>query len=194
MITKEINIVVKETGLDTVQKQVNKLDSSLENLSDTQEGLSKSMQSSSNSVLENGGAMGLLNDATGGLAMTVKDAVEASVLFTKSQKLSAMWQGIYTTVVGTSTGALKAFRIALALTGIGAIVIGLGLLIANFDKVKKVILNLFPALATIGELFTSLVQTVTDFIGVTSDASRELDRLGMEADKTIKRNSIQGFF
>jgi hypothetical protein len=30
------------------------------------------MKDSSLSVLENGGAMGLLNDATGGLAMTVK--------------------------------------------------------------------------------------------------------------------------
>jgi len=122
-IEKIINVVVKEQGLDAVEKKVNKLDSSLENLSDTQEGLAKSMQGSSNSVLENGGAMGLLNDATGGLAMTVKDAVEASVLFTKSQKASALWQGIYTTVVGTSTGAMKAFRIALAATGIGLIVI-----------------------------------------------------------------------
>jgi len=189
-ITKEINIVVKETGLDTVQKQVNKLDSSLENLSDTQEGLAKSMQGSSNSVLENGGAMGLLNDATGGLAMTVKDAVEASVLFTKSQKASALWQGIYTTVVGTSTGAMKAFRIALAATGIGLIVIGLGLLIANFDKVKKVVLNLVPGLSMIGDLFNSLVETVTDFVGATSDASRELDKLGKQAETTLANNKF----
>ena len=89
-ITKEVNIVVKEIGLDKVQNQVNKLENSIEDLSDTQVGLAKSMQSSSNSVLENGGAMGLLNDATGGLAMTVKDAVEASVLFTKSQKAASM--------------------------------------------------------------------------------------------------------
>jgi len=189
-IEKIINVVVKETGLDTVQKQVNKLDSSLENLSDTQEGLAKSMQGSSNSVLENGGAMGLLNDATGGLAMTVKDAVEASVLFTKSQKAAAIGQAFYTTVVGTSTGAMKLFRIALVSTGIGAIIVGLGLLIANFDKVKKVVLNLVPGLAVIGDLFTSLVQTVTDFVGVTSDASRELDRLGQEAETTLAKNKF----
>ncbi len=189
-LTKEINIVVKEVGLDKVQKDVNKLDSSLENLSDTQSGLTKSMQSSSNSVLENGGAMGLLNDATGGLAMTVKDAVEASVLFTKSQKAAAMGQAFYTTVVGTSTGAMKLFRIALVSTGIGAIIVGLGLLIANFDKVKKVVLNLVPGLAVIGDLFTSLVQMVTDFVGATSDASRELDKLGKQADKTLADNKF----
>ena len=189
-IEKQINIVVKETGLDQVQKQVNKLDASLENLSDTNKDVVNSMGASSQSVLDNGGAMGLLNDATGGLAMTVKDAVEASVLFTKSQKLSAMWQGVYTTVVGTSTGAMKAFRIALASTGIGLIVIGLGLLIANFDKVKKAVLAFIPGLAIVGEIFTKLVQTVTDFVGVTSDASRELDRLGKQAETTLAKNKF----
>lgn len=189
-IEKQINIVVKETGLDQVQKQVNKLDASLENLSDTNKGVAKSMGESSNAVLDNGGAMGLLNDATGGLAMTVKDAVEASVLFTKSQKLSAMWQGVYTTVVGTSTGAMKAFRIALASTGIGLIVIGLGLLIANFDKVKKAVMAFIPGLSIIGDIFTSLVQTVTDFVGVTSDASRELEKLGKQAENTLAKNKF----
>jgi len=37
--------------------------------------MGKEMQGAGNSVLDNGGAMGLLNDATGGLAMTLKDAV-----------------------------------------------------------------------------------------------------------------------
>lgn len=189
-VTKEINIVVKETGLDEVNKKVNKLENSVESLEDQQRSLSKSMGDSSQSVLDNGGAMGLLNDATGGLAMTVKDAVEASWLFTKSQKAAAIQQSIATTVVGTSTGAMKAFRIALASTGIGLIVIGLGLLIANFDKVKKVVLNLVPGLAVIGAIFTKLVETVTDFVGVTSDASRELDRLGAEAEKTLAKNKF----
>lgn len=44
---------------------------------------------------------------------------------------------IYTTVVGTSTGAMKLFRIALMSTGIGAIIVGIGLLIANFESVSK---------------------------------------------------------
>ena len=187
-IEKQINIVVKETGLDQVQKQVNKLDASLENLSDTNKGVAKSMGESSNAVLDNGGAMGLLNDATGGLAMTVKDAVEASVLFTKSQKLSAMWQGVYTTVVGTSTGAMKAFRIALASTGIGLIVIGFGLLIANFDRVKKVVLAFIPGLALVGEFITGIVENITDFIGVTSEAERALAELTAQADKSLAMN------
>jgi len=45
----------------------------------------------------------------------------------------------YNVVVGTSTGALKVFRIALASTGVGLLVIGLAALVANFDKVKDAI-------------------------------------------------------
>ena len=187
-LEKQINIVVKETGLDAVQKQVNKLDNSLDYLSKTNSNVVKSMSDSSNAVLENGGAMGLLNDATGGLAMTVKDAVEASVLFTKSQKLASIQQAIYSTVVGTSTGAMKLFRIALVATGIGALVVGLGLLIANFDKVKKVVLNLIPGLANVGEFVENLVNGFTDFIGVTSEAERALASLTEQADKSLAMN------
>ena len=49
--------------------------------------------------------------------------------------------GAYNIVVGTSTGALKAFRIALAATGVGLLVIGLVLLIENFEKIKDAILG-----------------------------------------------------
>jgi len=181
-ITKEVNIVVKETGLDEVNKKVNKLETSVESLEDQQRSLAKSMGDSSQSVLDNGGAMGLLNDATGGLAMTVKDAVEASVLFTKSQKASAIGQSIYTTVVGTSTGAMKAFRIALASTGIGLLVIGLGYLVANFEKVSKWA-NSFGWIKKLGEWMGSLTEAVTDFIGVTSEAERALEKFDKASQK-----------
>ena len=43
-------------------------------------------------------------------------------------------QAVYTTAVGTSTGALKAFRTALLATGIGAIIAGVIALVMNWDK------------------------------------------------------------
>ncbi|WP_129714662.1 hypothetical protein [Pedobacter sp. SYP-B3415] len=45
----------------------------------------------------------------------------------------------YGLAVGKSTGSLKLFRLALAGTGIGAIVILIGMLIANFDSVKNAV-------------------------------------------------------
>lgn len=104
------------------------------------------------------------------------------------QKVLTLAQAAYTTVVGASTGALKIFRIALASTGIGAIVVGLGLLIANFDKIKKAVLNLIPGLAQVGEFFGNIVESVTDFVGATSDAERALDSLKDAADKTLSVN------
>jgi len=48
-------------------------------------------------------------------------------------------QVAYNVVVGTSTGLMKAFRIALAATGVGALVLGLIALVENFDAVKDAI-------------------------------------------------------
>ena len=79
-------------------------------------------------------------------------------------------------------------RGALVATGIGALVVGVGLLIANFDKVKKVILNLIPGLSQVGDFIGSIVNSVTDFVGATSDASRALDKLKANADKTLSVN------
>lgn len=45
---------------------------------------------------------------------------------------------VYNLVVGESTGAMKIFKIALASTGIGALIVGIGLLVANLDKMSAV--------------------------------------------------------
>lgn len=97
-------------------------------------------------------------------------------------------QTAYNFVVGTSTGLLKVLRIALASTGIGALVLGLGLLIANFDKVKATLTNLFPSLEKVGDFFKGMIQDFTDFIGVTSEASRAMDKMIEDADKSLAKN------
>jgi len=43
-------------------------------------------------------------------------------------------QAVYTAVVGSTTGALKAFRIALAATGVGAIIVGIGFLVSKLSE------------------------------------------------------------
>lgn len=52
-------------------------------------------------------------------------------------QLRTTYEKIYARVVGESTGAMKGLKLALAATGVGGLVIGLGLLIANFDKVMN---------------------------------------------------------
>lgn len=53
--------------------------------------------------------------------------------------LNATAQRAYAAAVGTSTGALKAFRLALAATGIGVAVVAVGMLAANFDKLSAAV-------------------------------------------------------
>ncbi len=54
-------------------------------------------------------------------------------------KIAAGLQLAYTAAVGTSTGALKLFRLALIGTGIGAVIVLIGELIANWDNLTKAI-------------------------------------------------------
>lgn len=53
--------------------------------------------------------------------------------------LNAAAQAGYSIVVGTSTGALKLFRIALAATGIGLAIIAVAALVENWDKLAEAI-------------------------------------------------------
>lgn len=60
-------------------------------------------------------------------------------LNTIKTKAASAAQLVYTTAVGTSTGALKAFRVALLATGIGALIVALGLVVANWSKISSAI-------------------------------------------------------
>jgi chromosome segregation ATPase len=108
-----------------------------------------------------------------------------------SQGLQAVGESIDSfkqlgTVIKTQVvSAFSTLRGALIATGIGALAIGIGLVAANFDKVKKAVLNLVPGLAQVGTFFSSIITKVTDFVGVTSQAERALASL----EKTTKRGN-----
>jgi len=87
------------------------------------------------------------------LMLTLKDAR------TKALTLS---QTIYTTVTGKATKATKLFKVALASTGIGLLVVAIGLLISNFDKLLGVFKPVIDGLKAIG-----------DAIGLTDFAAEE---------------------
>ena len=72
-----------------------------------------------------------------------------------------------------SSKGLKIFSGALLATGIGALVVGLGLLISNFDKVRDAVYKMFPPLKMLGDAIGTVINFFTDLIGVTSEAERE---------------------
>lgn len=111
--------------------------------------------------------------------------IKSTTLFQKAMSIATATQ---TFVTSAATTGLKVFRLALIGTGIGALVVGVGLLIANFDKVKTTIMNLIPGLAKVGDFIGGIVESITDFVGATSDATRSLDKLKSEADNTLSVN------
>lgn len=98
------NLEVVSRNLNNIEKEANKASRATDDLTE--------------SVTKNGGAMGLLNELTGGLAQKFKDSYEAIQL---------------------SSNGLKGWRAAAVATGVGALVIGISLLIENWDELSAAI-------------------------------------------------------
>ena len=97
-----------------------------------------------------------------GVSMAFKGTIEGVISFQKlwnnTLKKTAVAQGImtagqwlYTTAVGASTGAMKLFRLALISTGIGAIIVGIGMLIANFSSLVDWVKNIGSSMGAFGK-------------------------------------------
>lgn len=95
-------------------------------------------------------------------------------------------QAAYGLVVGTTTGALKVFRLALAATGIGLLVIGVIALIQNFDKVKKVLSNAIPGFKQVSDAIGGVIDTIKEFVGVSDEADKAAASFESAAKKQTK--------
>lgn len=147
------------------------------------------------------GAMALFGEQSEDVAKTlakVQGALALSQGLSQLKDIGKVGEQLKGTFAGLTKG-MSSFQKALVSTGIGALVAGLGLLIANFDDVKKYLLNLFPALGKFTDFIGKMVNAVTDFIGVTSEAERQLDKLGKankrlseDIDNQIKLLTAQG--
>lgn len=98
---------------EAAEKQIAAL---TEQLNKTKTAAKQASEDGLEKLTKNGGAMAILNDLTGGLAMQFKDAYESIQL--------------------TNTG-LKGMRAALIATGIGAAVVAIGALVANWEDVTN---------------------------------------------------------
>jgi hypothetical protein len=104
------------TALVSTEKNLNKVDTSTTKVTQSTKTMTKETHNATSAIVKNGGAMGVLNELTGGLAMTFKDVSEAMEL------------------AGLSLNSFKGIMVA---TGIGALVIAVGALASNWDKVSE---------------------------------------------------------
>ena len=136
-----------------------------------------------------------------GISMAFKGAIEgtqsAMKLFnnviknsTAFQKLNNATTVIATTIMGffgksvdTTSKSFGRLKTAIALTGIGALVVGVGLLVANFDKLKRIITGVTEQ----QEMLNSASATAVDNISNEISASDKLSIL-LE-DETISREN-----
>jgi len=134
------------------------------------------------------GVAGAFAGAQGALALFGVESENVQKQLLKVQGALAFSEGL-NTILGSIDGfknlalviktqVLQAFttlRGALIASGIGALAIGLGLLIANFDKVRDAVLKLVPGLGVIANAIGDIVTKVTDFVGITSEVDRGLE-------------------
>jgi hypothetical protein len=134
------------------------------------------------------GVAGAFAGAQGALALFGVESENVQKQLLKVQGALAFSEGL-NTILGSIDGfknlalviktqVLQAFttlRGAIIASGIGALAIGLGLLIANFDKVRDAILKLVPGLGVIANAIGDIVTKVTDFVGITSEVDRGLE-------------------
>jgi len=134
------------------------------------------------------GVAGAFAGAQGALALFGVESENVQKQLLKVQGALAFSEGL-NTILGSIDGfknlalviktqVLQAFttlRGALIASGIGALAISLGLLVANFDKVRDAVLKLVPGLGTIANAIGNIVTKVTDFVGITSQVDRGLE-------------------
>ena len=113
-----------------------------------------------------------------------ESAIKTAVLTAK--------QAIYTTVVGTSTGALKLFRIALATTGVGALVVGLGFLIEKLFASNEATEDATEATNKLAEANQKVADSVAEAATEQELASIRLAKAqGKITDATAKRAEVE---
>lgn len=133
----DINSVIKNLGSDTrgidnVVRGVSLMSNSYQAFLGVQSLVGKENKNLQEGLLKLNAVMAVTQSIQQiGNELTAED----SVLKQAASKATAA----YNIVVGTSTGALKLFRIALAATGIGIAIVGIIALVENWDKLKNAI-------------------------------------------------------
>jgi hypothetical protein len=114
------------------------------------------------------GIAGGIQAATGMMALFGKESEDVQKMLLKVQAASAIAQGVdqvrdlgkyfnlAKVAINGGVQSLGKMRTALIATGVGAFAVALGMIVANFDEIKKAIDRIFPSLGGIGNLFDNL--------------------------------------
>jgi len=97
----------------------------------------------------------------------------------------------YTFVLNASTVGLKLFRIALISTGIGALVVGVGLLVANFDSIVGVVKKAIGWFGGLSGTMKNVISVIFPFIGIIRLVVAGLEAMGVVENEQEKQQRIR---
>ena len=120
-------------------------------------------------------AVGESVDSFKQLGAVIKSTTTFQELNNAATKTAAAVQKAFGVSVETTSTGFKVLKGAIVATGIGALVVLLGEVINNFDAISKWIKS--SPLGALANGVGKLVEQFTDFIGVTSEAERNLNKL-----------------
>jgi hypothetical protein len=134
----------------------------------------------------------------GGLALVGVEGENVQKTLLKVQSALALSEGLNSVmgsidafknlgavIKNTVVNAFSTLRGAIIATGVGALAVAVGLVIANFEKFKETVFKLIPGLETLSNFIGGLIEQFTDFVGITSEAERNLEAL----EKRTKRGN-----
>ena len=147
------------------------------------EALSRAVNAASMATLLLSGNNEKVGKVMRGVQVTMALASAAVAVYNLAQRQNEIYttaaaaaQKVYAVAVGTSTGAMKAFRVALLATGIGAAVFALGFLIEKF--------------ASLGDEAEKATDKVSDFVKAIEDD--ELKAMDLRHKRVMHQLKLEG--
>lgn len=123
--------------------------------------------------------------------MKVQSAMVLSQGLKDIKEFAPAFSNLATIIKGNVIKAFSSLRTAIMSLGVGALVVGIGLLVANWDNLIKKFSLSVPTLSEIGNKIQGLIQGVTDFLGLTSEAARTNDKINESIAKNISETEKQ---
>jgi hypothetical protein len=123
--------------------------------------------------------------------MKVQSAMVLSQGLKDIKEFAPAFSNLATIIKGNVIKAFSSLRTALMSLGVGALVVGIGLLVSNWDNLIKKFSLSVPTLSEIGNKIQGLIQGVTDFLGLTSEAARTNEKINESIAKNISETEKQ---
>lgn len=190
-VVQEYTRDVSELNIQLRDQKTSLADSRLqaEDNSSAMEALGRAVNAASMATLLLGDDNKKLQPALNAVRLAMAGASAAVALYNLSLRensilttLGTSLQKAYTAVVGASTGAMKAFRIAIASTGIGLLVVGVGMLIEKLVSANS-------QLTTFSNKISSLRGLVKN---IANESNQAIDKLEKQLEIDILNAQIQG--